>query len=277
MLQYLIPLGILSWLAIFYLQSNAYIIPGNGGGGAPQAAAPAAPAPAPDPKETSAQAIQAQIDAIPKQLAAQQEFGPQFTQLELDNLKQFGPQFAEAGLGLSQQYGEDFARQMIAEQDILDPSRAAGSKALTEYLQQGPGELSPEDLQKVQESSRAAAASRGLSQSGFSADDEVSRIFGARQNLKSQYLNVALSASGRLPAASTGSSTVNPGNTNSGQLVQNVAPTTFFGGQAAQNQFGASIFNTQSNIFGTQQQALTSNRGQNMALIGQLGSSALSA
>ena len=250
---YLIFLGMLAWVFIFSLGNGKgskipWAIRG-GPGDDPDEPAPPPPAPAPD--ETSAQAIQAQIDAVPKQLATQQEFGPQFTQLNLENVQRFGPQFAQAGLDLSKDFGGQFAEQQIAEQNILDPSRAAGSAALTEFLEQGPDELSPEDLATIRQDTAAASASRGLSQSGFSADAEVSRIFGARQALKDRFLNIALSASGRLPAAQTGS-TVSPGQTSTGSLIQNVNPSTFFGGQASQNQANASVFNTQGSIFGNQ-------------------------
>ena len=56
--------------------------------------APAAPV-APSAGETSAQAIQAQIDALPKILAAQQQYGGAFSQQNLDQLNQFAPAFAQ--------------------------------------------------------------------------------------------------------------------------------------------------------------------------------------
>jgi hypothetical protein len=222
----------------------------RGGGGGSEPSPPTPPPPAPSPSETSAQAIQAQIDALPKQLAAQQEFGPQFSQLDLEQLQRFGPQFAQAGVDLESQFGPQLAQATLESQNILDPSRGAGSQAIAEFLQAGPDDLSPEDLRQIQQSSRAAAAARGLSESGFSADDEVSRIFGARQNLKTRFLNTALSASGRLPAG--GGTTAQSGFGGQGQLVQNVSPGTFFGGQASANQLAGSIFNTQGSIFGNQ-------------------------
>ena len=72
------------------------------GGGQP--AAPQQPAPAPSVSETSAQAIQSQIDALPKILEAQKLYGSQFSEEQLKSLKEFAPQFAEQALKLEEQY-----------------------------------------------------------------------------------------------------------------------------------------------------------------------------
>lgn len=112
-----------------------------------------------------------------------------------------------------------------------------------------------------------------MAESGFSAREEFEKLTGLRQQLKSRFLNVALAASGRLPAA--GEATVTPQGT-SQQLVQNVTPGQIFGAQAANQQTAASIFNTQagfsSNIFNTAASAATARRGQTFGLIGDLGS-----
>jgi len=200
-------------------------------------------------EETSAEAIQAQIDALPKILAAQQQYGDQFSQQSLDQYTQFAPQYAQAGLDLSQQYGGAFAQQVKDEQDILDPSRSAGSDAITAYLQEGPEGLSEADKSAIMEQSRNATSSRGLGESGFGALDETVNLFNARQNLKSRYINTALSAAGRLPAA--GGQTVQGNSAAYGnQLVQNVSPSQIFGSANANvqsaNQMNSSIYNTQS-------------------------------
>ena len=263
----LILLSLFLWMYVFQCINKDYShIPRHlrGGGGSPSAPTP--PPAAPTPQETSAQAIQAQIDAIPKMLSAQKQYGGQFTELDLENLKKFGPQYAQEGLNLSKQFGEQYSEQMLKEQDILDPSRSAGSRALAEFLGEGPEGLSEDEVRYLEQSARSAAASRGLVDSGFSAKDEINRMFGARQALKDRFLNVALSASGRLPAAQSGGSTINPGNYSTGQLVQNVSPTEIFGAQASNNAMASSIFGTQSNIYGTQ----AALRGQNMQLVGDI-------
>lgn len=72
---------------------------------------PQAPPPPPAPGETSAEAIQAQIDAIPKILDTQREFGPQFTQLQLEELNRFGPEFAQVAIDLAREFGPQLAEQ----------------------------------------------------------------------------------------------------------------------------------------------------------------------
>lgn len=265
-MYFLLP--IVLWLLCFAIDKGSSIPFARRGGGGTTVEAPAPPPPAPSPLETSQQAIQAQIEATPQILATQQEFGPQFTQLQLDQLREFGPQFAQEALALSGEFGPELAQQTREQQAILDPSRIAGSEAITSFLEQGPEALTAEEERQFTQDVRSAQSVRGLAESGFGAQDEFSKLTSLRQNLKNRFLNVALSASGRLPA--TGQATVGPSPQSFGPapLVQNVSPGTFFGGQAAQNQFTSSIFGTQANIFGTQQGAATAARGQNLALIG---------
>src|SRR3990167_9206101 len=91
---------------------------------------PATPAPAPSVNETSAQAIQAQIDALPKILAAQQQYGSQFSEEQLKSLQQFGPQFAQAALDLQKTYGPQFAEV----ERSLSPELAGAQTTLSDYL-----------------------------------------------------------------------------------------------------------------------------------------------
>src|SRR3990167_9938883 len=99
------------------------------GGGAPETPTPA---PAPSMQETSAQAIQAQIDAQPKILAAQQQYGPQFSQLNLEQLQKYGPEFAQAALDLQKKFGPEFA---AVERD-LNPELAGAQRTLSDFLNQ---------------------------------------------------------------------------------------------------------------------------------------------
>lgn len=99
-----------------------------GGGAVPQQPTPP-PAP-PSAGETSAQAIQAQIDALPKILASQQQYGPQFSQLNLQELQQFGPQFAEEALRLQRQYAPQFAEVERG----LSPELVGAQQTLTNFL-----------------------------------------------------------------------------------------------------------------------------------------------
>jgi len=241
----------LYWNIKFASIGERYYPIGGAGGDDPE---PPTPQPVQNTTETASQSIQAQIDATPDILATQQEFGPQFTQLQLDQLTEFGPQFAEQALQLSQDFGGSFAQQVRDEQGILAPERVAGSEAITDFINAGAESLSPEEIREIEQSARSAASARGFGSSGFSAEDEILRLFQVRQGLKNRFLDVSLSASGRLPAA--GGQTVGnaPQAGGPGQLVQNVSPSTFFGGQASQNASNASIFGTQGGIFGNQLQ-----------------------
>jgi hypothetical protein len=219
---------------------------------------PSAPPPAPTSSETSAQAIQAQIDALPKILAAQQQYGGQFSEEQLKSLQTYGPQFAEAALKLQKEYGPQFAEV----ERSLSPELAGAQKTLAEFLNQSDDQeynaLRPGLLDDV----RAGQSQRGLGAiSPLGAIDESVQLVRLKQSLKDRRLNVALSTAGRVPI---GQMPTVQGQTGTGQLVQNVDPQSIFGYQAQLNNFNSSIFNTQSNIFGTQSQAATARRGQNM-------------
>jgi hypothetical protein len=227
----------------------------GGGGGKTTIQAPSPPAPPPPPPspgQTAAESIQAQLDAIPKQLSAEKEFGPQFIQASLDQLRQFGGQFTEEGLKLAEQFGPRLSEITRSEQEALAPERVAGSDAIAEFIKTGGDKLTDLERDQFLQDIRAAQQTRGLGQSGFGAVSELEQITGLRQSLKDRFLNVSLSASGRLPAAG-GSSVATPGFGNQG-LVQNVSPQTFFGGQASNNALAGSIFGSQANVFGAQSQ-----------------------
>lgn len=207
---------------------------------------PAAPAPAPSASETSAQAIQAQIDALPKILAAQQQYGGQFSQQQLESLQQFGPQFAEAALELQKKYAPQFAEV----ERSLSPELAGAQSTLANFLNQTDEQeyasLAPGLLQDV----RSAQSQRGLGAiSPLGSIDESVQLQRLKQSLKDRRLNVALSTAGRVPISSFPQM---QGQTGTGQLVQNVNPDSIFGYQQGLNNFNASVFGTQSQIFNNQ-------------------------
>jgi hypothetical protein len=231
-------------------------------GGGKQPAAPAAPAAPPSVQETSAQAIQAQIDALPKILEAQKQYGGQFSELNLQELGQYGPQFAELALKLQEEYGPRFAEierslspELAGAQDTLKNFFAQTDDA--EYASLRPGLL--EDV-------RSAQSMRGIGAiSPLGSIDESVQLQRLKQSLKDRRLNVALSTAGRVPIG--GMPTVQ-GQTGSGQAqIQNVNPASIFDYQQGLNNFNASIFGTQANIFGTQSNAVTQRRGQNISMI----------
>lgn len=233
------------------------------GGGPPvqQSAPPAAPS----TSETSAQAIQAQIDALPQILAAQQQFGPQFTQLELNQLKEFGPQYAEQALALEKQFGTQLAEQTRAEQAILAPERIAGSEYLTNYLT-GAEDLTPQEEMQAKQQIRAGQAERGMAFSGQSAADELKALTEMRQNLKSRKIQTALGVAGQQPA--TGTATVSSPTSFGSQLVQNVTPAQTFGLAASNYATGANIFGSQGSMFSNSQANATNRQGQWLGLLG---------
>lgn len=209
--------------------------------------APPPPAPAPSASETSAQAIQAQIDALPKMLAAQQQYGGQFSQLNLESLQQFGPQFAEAALALQKQYAPQFAQ---IEKD-LSPELAGAQSTLASFLNgnddQEYNALRPGMIEDI----RSGQSMRGIGAiSPLGSIDESVQLQRLRQSLKDRRLNVALSTAGRVPISSFPQI---QGQSGTGQLVQNVNPDSIFGYQQGLNNFNASIFGTQANMYGNQQ------------------------
>lgn len=235
------------------------------GGGQPTA--PAAPPAPPSTTETSAEAIQAQIDALPKILAAQQQYGDQFSQVQLDSLNKYGAQFAQSALGLEQQ----FAPQYKQISDTLNPEVGAAQDYLTNYLN-GTGQnasgmsaadqseydsLVPGALQQV----RAGQSARGLGAiSPLGSVDESVQLAQLKSSLKDRRLNIALTTAGRTPIS--GIANVQ-GQSGTGQLVQNINPDSVFNYQNSLNQFNSQLFNTQGNIFGDQSVAATARHDSN--------------
>ena len=204
------------------------------------------PPPAPSASETSAQAIQAQIDALPRILASQQQYGPQFSQLNLEQLQKYGPEFAQAALDLQRKFGPEFA---AVERD-LSPELAGAQSTLASYLsgsdEQEYNALRPGLLEDV----RSAQSQRGLGAiSPLGSIDESVQLQRLKQSLKDRRLNVALSTAGRVPIGGMPSV---QGQTGTGNLVQNVDPNSIFGYQQGLNNFNASIFSSNAGMYNQQ-------------------------
>ena len=224
-------------------------------GGTPSA--PDNPTPPPSQAETSAQAIQSQIDALPKILAAQQQYGDQFSQEQLDSINQFGGPFADAILKLQQQ----FAPQYKAISDTLNPEVAAAQRNLTGFLDQTDdaeyNSLAPGVLANV----RAGQSQRGLGAiSPLGSVDESVQLAQLKSSLKDRRLNISLATAGRTPIG--GIQNIQP-NTGTGQLVQNINPDSAMNYQQGLNNFTASIFNSQGNNYGTSMTANTAKQASN--------------
>src|SRR3990167_1015411 len=201
------------------------------------------PPPAPSASETSAQAIQAQIDALPQILASQQQYGPQFSQLNLEQLKKYGPQFAQVALDLQKQFGPQFAEV----ERSLSPELAGAQDTLSRFFadsdEQEYNALRPGLLEDV----RSAQSLRGLGAiSPLGSIDESVQLQRLKQSLKDRRLNVALSTAGRVPIGGMPSV---QGQTGTGNLVQNVDPNSIFGYQQGLNNFNASIFSSNAGMY----------------------------
>src|SRR3990167_7934592 len=210
------------------------------GGDSPQAPTPA---PAPSAQETSAQAIKAQIDALPQILAAQQQYGGQFSEEQLKSLQEYGPQFAEAALKLQSEYGPRFAEI----ERSLSPELAGAQKTLADYLggndQQEYDALAPGLLDNV----RAGQSQRGIGAiSPLGSIDESVQLQQLKQSLKDRRLNVALSTAGRVPI---GGIPQIQGQTGTQQLIQSPSSGDLFGYQQGLNNFNASIFSSNASMY----------------------------
>lgn len=214
----------------------------------------------PSASETTKDAIQAQVESLPEILAAQQEFGPQFTQAELDLAKEFSPQFLQEQLRLQEEFGPQIAEALRSQREVETPELAAAQDVLTEFLEQE-NLLTPQEEQKFRADSRAATSVRGLGEGGEAALEEIRGLTALRQQLKSQRLNVALSTAGRTPV---GGSLVQQQNVSPGQLVQNVAPSDIFGLQE-------NVFSNLTSQFGVRQKAQTAQTAQNQQFASDTG------
>lgn len=235
----------------------------------------------PSTQETSAQAIQSQIDALPKILAANQQYGDQFKDLDLASLEKYGPQYAQAAIDLQNQFGSQYADITKKQQAILNPETTSAETALKKYLDNGPDSLTAEEQAQFTNDIRASQSARGLAESGFGAQDEFAKLTGLRQQLKTQYLNTALSTAGRVPVTGGANVQASP-SAGSSNLVQNVTPAETFGYQNNSNNQAASIYGNQVSAYnaglGYSSSVYGSNLGFASALIGaggQAGSAAI--
>ena len=201
----------------------------------------------PSISEQVSQAVQGQINVLPQILEAQRKFGPQFTELELEQLKRFGGQFAQEQVDIEGQVAPQLAEINREALSILSPERVAAQDLLADFFSQEQG-LSDTEREVIQEQSRAAQSVRGLAESGFGAVEEVRALADFRNQIRQQQLNLALNSSsgvGTVPGLS-----MNTPNVSTGQLVQNVTPSQIFGAQNAQTGFNLSQQQRRDDLFG---------------------------
>lgn len=165
---------------------------------------------APSVEATSAQAIQAQIDALPKILAAQQQYGPEFTKQYLAETSQFAPQILELQRSLEAEY---------------TPELGAARSVLEDYFKQEQ-ELTPYEERQAKDTFRSAQSARGMAQSGMGAQEELRGLTALRQQLKTQRLGLAMQMAGMGSPQTATLTSVSP----VAQLgIQNVSPSQIFG------------------------------------------------
>lgn len=150
----------------------------------------------------------------------------------------------------------------------LSPELAGAQKTLADFLAQNDEQefnsLKPGLIDDI----RSAQSSRGIGAiSPLGSIDESVQLMRLKQSLKDRRLNVALSTAGRVPISQM--PTVQ-GQTGTGQLVNNVNPDSIFNYQQSLNNFNASIFGTQANLYNTSYNNATARRGQNMDLLGSI-------
>jgi hypothetical protein len=200
---------------------------------------------APSVEDTSAKSIQAQINSLPEMLKAQEQYGPQFTQQYLNEMKQYAPQIM------------GFQREMEAQ---YTPELTNARKVLDDYFQQNQ-ELTPYEERQAKETFRGAQASRGMAQTGMGAQEELRGLTNLRQQLKSQRLGLAIQMAGMGSPQTAALTTMSPV-ANLG--LQNVTPGNVFG--LTQTNYAG-----QMGAFGQAAQGRGDLMGSLIGLGGQLG------
>jgi hypothetical protein len=138
--------------------------------------------------------LQAQLDLAPQMLEAEQKYGPQYQQMQIDMLKSAMPQLVDLYKGVATPLGEMDAANKRAQQEAdiaavrdLGPEALAAMKAsnpqmaqliesMTQQAQAGldaGSALTPQQQMQAQQASRQAWAARGLGASPAAGLDEV--------------------------------------------------------------------------------------------------------
>ena len=162
-------------------------------------------------------ALKTQIKLMPRVLAAERQFQPQFTEL---NISQLG----QAARGMTDIYGQqsqpiiDLQRQLsdqnIAMQQAQMPGfvqgfrEAAGSQALLQGLQRQAeqglalgSQISPEEQRIAQQQARAAYASRGMGTSNRAIGAEILNQYNLGQMREQQRLSQAQNIAAQMEAS----------------------------------------------------------------------------
>jgi len=103
----------------------------------------------PTASEIAQQSIQSQINLLPQQLQAEQQFAPQFAEQSLQVSREFAPQFLQQQLEQQREFAPQFAEQLLAERELLTPEAVAGGRAATDFLEGGQARTFAESQQSA--------------------------------------------------------------------------------------------------------------------------------
>ncbi len=199
---------------------------------------------------TTRQAIEAEIEALPKRFETELEFRPKFAELDVETLERFSPRILELG--------RTGAREERALQEELFPEEVGVERKLGQQILGSIDEGIPEDVEgEFLERFRAEEARAGRLGSPVGSVNVSRKLAGLSEGMRAQRVSEALSFANRVPVlGSTGVPRPQAQPTLTGQTV---APALGF---------ASSIFNTQANLAAQQANINLQSKGQNLSLIG---------
>lgn len=221
------------------------------------------PPEAPNYGAASREAIEAEVELLPKRLEAEAnarlKYDPIFQQQQIDLFRDASPQLAQIALDMQTEYGDEFVEASRRQLEASDPEGFAlrqelGSKLL-EDLKAGRS-LTDEERRESRNNVRGAQLARGnylgnasafeelqtMSDAGFRKEQQRMANAGAflGQPLNAQFQSLSGAQQGAAPVQQ-----VNAGN-----------PFRYMGTDTMQNgaQFASNTFSTQANIYANQPQ-----------------------
>lgn len=222
------------------------------------------PAP-PSPAEITQQSIQAQTQSLPQILHAQEQYGGQFTEQELNLIREFAPQFLQEQLNLETEFGPQFSAAARETLGAYAPERIKAQDLLTNYLSTPDG-MTDQETALIQDQSRAAQSARGLAETGFGAVEEVRALADFRRQIQAQQLQIGLALAGQVPTNPIFATQIP--NVSPGQLVSNVTPSDIFG-------LTNNVYNTQAQIAANNASNRSDILGALIGAVGTLGGAAI--
>ncbi len=142
---------------------------------------------------TTREAIQAEVEMLPKRYETELAYKPKFTQVDIEALKQYAP----AVLGLQQ----EFARQEKTLQEELYPEAMAGERKLGTTMTGADltGGFSPEEEAYYKDQFRSEEAVAGRLGSPVGSLNIANKLAMLKEQRRSQRMGEILSYTGRTP------------------------------------------------------------------------------